>query len=149
MIIFILIVNILLTFINCLQWIILINIKDKINKHAFSGGQATLELQRQLGANIDVDVSCEWLNFFMEDDERLEQIKSDYKVGKMLTGEVKKELIEVLNVSWYKYIVWYLQFLSFLLSLQVKLIVEDKSEGFFSFITNLCAIIGGMITILG
>ena len=28
-------------------------IKDKINKHAFSGGQETLELQRKLGANIE------------------------------------------------------------------------------------------------
>jgi tryptophanyl-tRNA synthetase len=31
-------------------------IKDKINKHAFSGGQDTLEKQRELGANLAVDV---------------------------------------------------------------------------------------------
>lgn len=72
-------------------------IKDKINKHAFSGGQATLELQRQLGANVAVDVSCEWLKFFMEDDVRLQQILEDYGSGKMLTGEVKKELIGILQ----------------------------------------------------
>jgi hypothetical protein len=29
-------------------------VKDKINKYAFSGGQETAELQRQLGANIQV-----------------------------------------------------------------------------------------------
>lgn len=72
-------------------------IKDKINKHAFSGGQETLELQRELGANVDADVSCEWLSFFLEDDERLAQIKKDYGSGAMLTGEVKKELIGVLQ----------------------------------------------------
>jgi tryptophanyl-tRNA synthetase len=47
---------------------------------------------------VDVDVSCEWLGFFMEDDERLAQIRRDYKSGAMLTGEVKKELIEILQV---------------------------------------------------
>ena len=28
-------------------------VKDKINKHAFSGGQETLELQREKGADIE------------------------------------------------------------------------------------------------
>lgn len=72
-------------------------IKDKINKHAFSGGQETLELQRQLGANLEVDVSYEWLSFFLESDERLAEIAADYGSGKMLTGEIKKELIGVLQ----------------------------------------------------
>ena len=72
-------------------------IKDKINKHAFSGGQETAELQRQLGANLAVDVSYEWLQFFLEDDERLAQIGAEYSSGAMLTGEVKKELIGVLQ----------------------------------------------------
>jgi tryptophanyl-tRNA synthetase len=75
----------------------ILQIKDKINKHAFSGGQETLELQRELGANVDVDVCCEWLTFFMEDDERLALIRKDYASGAMLTGEVKKELIGILQ----------------------------------------------------
>lgn len=54
-------------------------------------------MQRQLGANVSVDVSCEWLSFFMEDDERLAQILKDYGSGAMLTGEVKKELIGILQ----------------------------------------------------
>jgi tryptophanyl-tRNA synthetase len=74
-------------------------IKDKINKHAFSGGQETLELQRQLGANLAVDVAYEWLTFFLESDERLAEISRDYASGAMLTGEVKKELIGLLTVS--------------------------------------------------
>jgi len=72
-------------------------IKDKINKHAFSGGRETLELQRQYGADLSVDVSYEWLTFFLEDDERLAQIGKDYSSGALLTGEVKKELIGVLT----------------------------------------------------
>ena len=54
--------------------------------------------QRQFGADVSVDVSCEWLSFFLESDERLEQILKDYGSGAMLTGEVKKELIAVLTV---------------------------------------------------
>jgi tryptophanyl-tRNA synthetase len=73
-------------------------IKNKINKHAFSGGKETMELQRQFGADLSVDVSYEWLTFFLEDDERLAQITTDYASGAMLTGEVKKELITVLTV---------------------------------------------------
>lgn len=46
---------------------------------------------------MSVDVSCEWLSFFMEDDERLAQILHDYGTGAMLTGEVKKELINILQ----------------------------------------------------
>jgi tryptophanyl-tRNA synthetase len=72
-------------------------IKDKINKHAFSGGQETLELHRQLGANLAVDVSYEYLSFFLEDDEELARIGRDYGSGAMTTGEVKKRLIEVLT----------------------------------------------------
>jgi tryptophanyl-tRNA synthetase len=44
-------------------------IKNKINKYAFSGGQETVEEHRRLGGNPDVDVAYQWLNFFMEDDE--------------------------------------------------------------------------------
>ena len=72
-------------------------IKDKINKHAFSGGQDTMEKQRELGANLAVDVPYEWLTFFLEDDDRLEQIAKDYSSGALLTGEVKKELIGILQ----------------------------------------------------
>lgn len=50
-------------------------IKDKVNKHAFSGGQATLEEHRKLGGNCDVDISYQWLTFFLDDDEKLEKLK--------------------------------------------------------------------------
>jgi tryptophanyl-tRNA synthetase len=72
-------------------------IKDKVNRHAFSGGQDTLELQREKGADTAVDVAYQYLTFFLEDDDKLEQIRKDYSTGKLLTGEVKKILVEVLT----------------------------------------------------
>lgn len=35
--------------------------------------------------------------FFMEDDEKFEDIKAKYGAGKMMTGEVKAVLIEILT----------------------------------------------------
>ncbi|CAK7222549.1 tryptophan--tRNA ligase [Sporothrix curviconia] len=72
-------------------------IKNKINKHAFSGGRATLEEHRELGGNPDVDVSYIYLTYFEEDDDKLAKIYDDYKKGEMLTGELKKLAIEVLQ----------------------------------------------------
>ncbi|KAK3145767.1 hypothetical protein QOZ80_3BG0257170 [Eleusine coracana subsp. coracana] len=72
-------------------------IKNKVNRYAFSGGQDSIELHRKLGANLDVDVPIKYLNFFLEDDDELERIKTEYKEGRMLTGEVKQRLIKVLS----------------------------------------------------
>ncbi|CAL7950058.1 unnamed protein product [Xylocopa violacea] len=72
-------------------------IKNKVNKHAFSGGQANIEEHRQLGGNCDIDIAYQWLRFFLEDDEKLEQLKKGYTSGEILTGELKKELIDVLQ----------------------------------------------------
>lgn len=72
-------------------------IKNKINKHAFSGGQATIEEHREKGGNCDVDIPYQYLTFFLEDDEKLDRIRKDYTSGAMLTGELKKELIEILQ----------------------------------------------------
>lgn len=72
-------------------------IKNKVNKYAFSGGGATVEEHREKGGNCDVDVSYQYLTFFMENDERLAQIKKDYTSGELLTGYLKKELIEILQ----------------------------------------------------
>lgn len=72
-------------------------IKKKINKYAFSGGQETVEEHRRLGADLDVDVSYNYLEIFLEDDNQLEEIRTKYKAGEMLTGEVKQVLIGVLQ----------------------------------------------------
>uniref|UniRef100_A0A665UZV0 Tryptophan--tRNA ligase, cytoplasmic n=1 Tax=Echeneis naucrates TaxID=173247 RepID=A0A665UZV0_ECHNA len=72
-------------------------IKNKVNKHAFSGGKDTVEEHRKFGGNPDVDVSFMYLTFFLEDDEQLEKIRQDYTSGALLTGELKKLLIETLQ----------------------------------------------------
>lgn len=72
-------------------------IKSKINKYAFSGGQDSVEKHRQLGANLEVDISVKYLNFFLDDDAELEHIKKEYAAGRMLTGEVKGRLGSVLS----------------------------------------------------
>lgn len=72
-------------------------IKKKINKYAFSGGQVTAEEQKEKGANIDVDVSYQYLQFFLESDEEYEQIGQRYAKGEMMTGEVKKICYETLQ----------------------------------------------------
>jgi tryptophanyl-tRNA synthetase len=72
-------------------------VKNKIIKYAFSGGQPTIKEQREKGGNPDVDVSYQWLRFFEDDDKKLQSIYTDYKSGKMLTGELKEILIDKLN----------------------------------------------------
>ncbi|CAI0452248.1 unnamed protein product [Linum tenue] len=72
-------------------------IKNKINKYAFSGGQDSVEKHRELGANLEVDIPVKYLSFFLEDDAELEHIKTEYGAGRMLTGEVKKRLADVLT----------------------------------------------------
>ena len=49
-------------------------VKNKVNRHGFSGGRETEEEHRRLGGNPDVDVSYQYLSFFLEDDEELAQI---------------------------------------------------------------------------
>ena len=72
-------------------------IRRKINKYAFSGGQTTAEEQRIKGANIEIDISYRYLEFFLDDDEKLENIGKRYQSGQMLTGEIKSELANVLD----------------------------------------------------
>ncbi|KAL4929896.1 uncharacterized protein BDV17DRAFT_281085 [Aspergillus undulatus] len=64
-------------------------IKTKINKYAFSGGQVSIEDHRRLGGNPDVDVSYIYLTYFEDDDAKLEEIYNKYKSGELLTGELK------------------------------------------------------------
>lgn len=72
-------------------------IKTKINKYAFSGGGDTIEEHRANGGNCDIDVSYQYLTFFLEDDDELEKIRKDYSSGDLLTGHLKKRLIEILQ----------------------------------------------------
>lgn len=72
-------------------------IQKKINKYAFSGGQVTIEEHRELGGNPDVDVAYQYLAFFKDDDAFLKECYDKYKSGDLLSGEMKKLCIEVLQ----------------------------------------------------
>ncbi|ODV78249.1 cytoplasmic tryptophanyl-tRNA synthetase [Suhomyces tanzawaensis NRRL Y-17324] len=72
-------------------------IKNKINKYAFSGGQAYLEDHRKYGGNPDVDVAYQYMTFFVHDDEKLKTLYDGYKKGEVLSGEMKKECIDVVQ----------------------------------------------------
>lgn len=50
-------------------------IKNKVNRHAFSGGKETEEEHRRLGGDPDVDVSYQYLSFFLDDDEELQRLR--------------------------------------------------------------------------
>ncbi len=72
-------------------------IKNKINRHAFSGGGDTEELHRQNGGNPDVDVAFRYLSFFEEDDEKLAKVAADYRAGTLLTGQLKALCIKAIQ----------------------------------------------------
>ncbi|KAI5180552.1 tryptophanyl-tRNA synthetase [Nematocida sp. AWRm80] len=72
-------------------------IKKKINKHAFSGGQKTMEEHRKLGGNTSVDIAYQYLRFFLDDDTKLQQYKEGYENGTILSGEMKALCIETLQ----------------------------------------------------
>jgi tryptophanyl-tRNA synthetase len=93
-------------------------IKNKINRHAFSGGGDTLELHQKNGGNPDVDVAFQYLSFFEEDDEKLAKVAAvssqvfclsagwafdaglrpqDYRAGTLMTGQLKALCIKALQ----------------------------------------------------
>ena len=70
-------------------------VREKIVKYAFSGGQPTIELHRKLGGNPDVDVPFQWLYmFFEEEDAKIKEMESEYRSGRLLTGDLKKILAD-------------------------------------------------------
>ena len=72
-------------------------VKKKINKYAFSGGKDTTEEHRKKGGDVSVDVACQWLKYFEDDDVKLKEIYDKYSKGELLSGEVKAILIEKIN----------------------------------------------------
>jgi tryptophanyl-tRNA synthetase len=71
---------------------------EKVIKSAFTGGRATLEEQRRLGAEVDKDMVFELLKqHLIESDKELEKIRMEYASGKMLSGEIKQLAVEKMN----------------------------------------------------
>ena len=56
-------------------------VKKKINKYAFSGGQVDVETHRKLGGNTDKDIAYQYLRFFCDDDKEVEEIGEKYRKG--------------------------------------------------------------------
>lgn len=71
-------------------------IYDVIKKHAFSGGRETLKEHRELGADLEKDISFQYLRYFEHDDEVLKDIATKYGSGEMLTSQIKKILADTL-----------------------------------------------------
>ena len=72
-------------------------LKKKINR-AVTGGRATLEEHRRLGAEVEKCMVFELLKqHLIGDDEELDIIYEEYKSGKLLSGELKQILIDKLN----------------------------------------------------
>ena len=55
-------------------------IKNKINKHGFSGGRDTEEEHRKFGGNPDVDVAFQYLKFFEHDDGVIAKVEAVSRV---------------------------------------------------------------------
>ncbi|CCE79450.1 Piso0_001514 [Millerozyma farinosa CBS 7064] len=72
-------------------------VQKKINKYAFSGGKTSVEEHRKFGGNPDIDIAYQYLSFFSDDDDKLAKLAADYRSGELLSGELKKECITVLQ----------------------------------------------------
>jgi tryptophanyl-tRNA synthetase len=72
-----------------------VTIKKKIGL-SFSGGKNTLIEHRLLGADLSVDVAYQYLTYFLEDDDKFQQITTDYSSGIMTSGQIKQILVDLL-----------------------------------------------------
>ncbi len=64
--------------------------------NALTGGRKTVEEQRRLGGELEKSVVFELYKYhFVDDDEKVEQVAGDYVSGKLLDGEMKKEIAEI------------------------------------------------------
>lgn len=72
-------------------------IKNKINKYAFSGGGDTIEEHRAKGGNCEIDVAFQYLIYLLDDDAKIEELRQAYSSGELLTGQLKKEAIALLQ----------------------------------------------------
>ena len=70
---------------------------DKAVKSSVSGGGSTLELQRLYGADLEKDTAFQYLKIFLDDDDELNHIATEYQSGRMLTGQVKQRCVQVLE----------------------------------------------------
>ena len=71
-------------------------IEKKVSK-AITGGRKTAAEQRKFGGIPEQSVVYELYNYhFVEDDEKVKQVYNDYKSGRLLDGEMKREITEII-----------------------------------------------------
>jgi tryptophanyl-tRNA synthetase len=68
---------------------------DRKIRNAFTGGRATVEEQRRLGATPEIcSIWALWRTRFAESEEKFQQITRDCRSGALLCGDCKSELLE-------------------------------------------------------
>ncbi|KAJ2780480.1 tryptophan--tRNA ligase [Coemansia javaensis] len=72
-------------------------IKNKINRYAFSGGRTSLEEHRQFGGDPDVDVAYQYITYFSDDDKEIAALAEGYRKGEISSGEMKARCIQVVQ----------------------------------------------------
>ncbi|SEW18699.1 tryptophan--tRNA ligase [Halobacterium jilantaiense] len=66
-------------------------VREKVRKHAYTGGRASVEAHREQGGVPEEDVPFQYLSAFFEpDDEELARIECEYRAGELLSGELKE-----------------------------------------------------------
>ncbi|RLN87291.1 hypothetical protein BBJ28_00014897, partial [Nothophytophthora sp. Chile5] len=70
---------------------------DEIANKIKNGGGETKADHEKYGANLDADIPYQYLSFMLEDDEELAHIGREYGSGRMMSGEVKQKLIDVMS----------------------------------------------------
>lgn len=74
------------------------SIREKIIKHAFSGGRGSIKEHREKGGIPEIDVCYNLLYMMFEpSDKRIREIYEEYKNGSLLTGELKEMTIEKIS----------------------------------------------------
>jgi tryptophanyl-tRNA synthetase len=66
-------------------------LREKIMKHAFSGGggDGSMADHKKYGGNPDVDISYQYLRYFEFDDDKLAEIKDGFKNGEISCSQMK------------------------------------------------------------
>ncbi|KAJ8518692.1 hypothetical protein ON010_g18175 [Phytophthora cinnamomi] len=67
-----------------------------VGGYIHSGGGETKADHEKYGANLEADIPYQYLSFMLEDDEELAHIGQEYGAGRMMSGEVKQKLIDVM-----------------------------------------------------
>jgi len=71
------------------------DVVDRKVRNAFTGGRATVEEQRRLGATPEVcSVWALWRTRFAESEERFQEVTAGCRSGSLLCGECKSQLLE-------------------------------------------------------